>query len=167
MVPVLRSGKRYPNVSVAAPKFVHSSRKIAMLREELKNISSTPREVRKFGLTMALALLLLAAILWWKERHVFAYILALALLLGLSGTLVPTWLQPLQRIWMTLAVLMGFVMNRVILALLFFGMFTPVALFLKVFRKDLLHQRWDKKAESYWVKRASRRYQPASSEKMY
>jgi hypothetical protein len=68
---------------------------------------------------------------------------------------------------MILAVLIGFVMNRVILGVLFFGMFTPAALLLKILQKDLLHERWDKMAESYWVKRTPAPYLPQSSERMY
>jgi len=138
-----------------------------MLREELKNLSSTPRDLRSFGLTMAAVLLIIAAVLWWKEKPYFLNLIYPALLLALLGMIAPAWLGPLQRAWMALAVLLGFVMNRVILTIVYFGMFTPAALVLKILRKDLLHERWDKSAESYWVRKTSGSYHPQSSEKMY
>lgn len=138
-----------------------------MLREELKNIPSSVRDLRHFGLTMAAVLLVIAAILWWKEKASCLYFACPALVLGALGLLAPAWLRPLQRAWMALAVLMGFVMNRVILSVVFFGMFAPAALLCKLLRKDLLRERWDKTAESYWLKRAPQSYQPRNSEKMY
>ncbi|NUO82084.1 hypothetical protein HUU05_18590 [candidate division KSB1 bacterium] len=71
------------------------------------------------------------------------------------------------RGWMALAVAMGFVMTRVILTVLFYGMFTPIALVMKLLRKDPLHERFDKQAETYWVKREPHTYEPQSSERMF
>lgn len=138
-----------------------------MLRDELKHIASTPRDLCNFGLTMAVVLLTVAAVLWWKAKPYYLNFVYPALLFALLGVAAPTCLRPLQRIWMVLAVLIGFVMNRVILGVLFFGMFTPAALILKILQKDLLHERWDKMAESYWVKRTPAPYLPQSSERMY
>lgn len=138
-----------------------------MLREELKSISSTYRDLRNFGLSMAIVLSLVAALLWWKGKPYFWNFVYPALLLGVLGMVAPVWLRPLQRAWMALAVLIGFVMNRVILAALYFGLFTPAALVTRILRKDLLHERWEQSMESYWIKRTPAPYEPKSSEKMY
>ena len=138
-----------------------------MLREELKNLPSTRRDWRSFGLTMAAALLAAAIVLWWKERSYFLNLVYPALLFGVLAVFAPSWLRPLQRVWMALAVVIGFVMNRVILTVVYIVLFTPAAVLLRVFGKDLLHERWDKTAESYWVKRTPVPYQAQNSEKMY
>ena len=116
---------------------------------------------------MAAVLMLVAAILWWREKPYFLNFVYPGLLLAALGILAPAWLLPLQRVWMALAVLLGFVMSHLILTTIYFVMFTPVALFLRILQKDVLHQRSNEKAESYWVKRTPVRYLPQSSEKMF
>jgi hypothetical protein len=68
---------------------------------------------------------------------------------------------------MSFAVVMGFVMTRVILTILFYGLFTPASLVSKLLGKDLLDERWDKKAETYWVKRPATPFDPRSAENMF
>jgi hypothetical protein len=51
---------------------------------------------------------------------------------------------------MTLAVLMGWVMTRVILSVLFFLVLTPIALVAKVAGKRFLDRRHGESADSYW-----------------
>ncbi|MGH7492279.1 MAG: hypothetical protein ACREOO_07780 [bacterium] len=138
-----------------------------ILRDELSNISSTPRELRNFGLTMAVVSWTIGAALWWRVNPSYWSLVFAGLLFGALGLLLPAWLRPVQRAWMALALLLGFVMNRVILTAVFWGMFAPAGLILRILRKDLLRERWDGKVESYWVKRTPGPYLPQNSEKMY
>jgi hypothetical protein len=46
-------------------------------------------------------------------------------------------------------------------------MFTPIALAAKLFGKDLLDQRWNKNATTYWVKRPQITFDPQSAENMF
>jgi len=138
-----------------------------MLLEEIKSIKSDKKEFRKFGLTVGAVLLLIAAFLFWKERASFVYFAVPGSALMVFGAIIPLVLKPIFKAWMAFAVVMGFVMTRVILTVLYFGMFTPVALVLKLLRKDLLEEKWDKDADSYWVKRKPEPYDPASTERMF
>lgn len=138
-----------------------------MLLEEIKSIKADRIELRKFGLTIGGVLLVLGGFLFWKERPSAVYFAAGGGGLMALGLLLPLVLEPVHRAWMTFAVLMGFVMTRVILTILYFGMFTPIALVLKVLRKDLLEEKSDKNAASYWVKRKPAPYDPASTERMF
>jgi hypothetical protein len=138
-----------------------------MLREELQSIPQTDREVRKFGVTLGVVLVLLAVFLFWKEKPSANYFaLAAALFAGVTW-MRPRLVRPVYLAWMAFAAVMGFVMTRVILTALYFGMFTPMALLARLFGKDLLHQRIDKSAASYWIKRERRAYEPQASERMF
>jgi hypothetical protein len=68
---------------------------------------------------------------------------------------------------MGLAVIMGHMMSRIILSLMFFLIFTPVGLFLRVFRKDILKEKIDVNADSYWIKRENKPYNPKRAEQQY
>ncbi len=65
----------------------------------------------------------------------------------------PKALLPLYKIWIKIGDFIGGIVSRVILVVLFFLVFTPVGLFLKLFRKDLLNKKIDPKANSYWIHR--------------
>jgi len=138
-----------------------------MLREEIKSIKSGRVELRKFGVTVGAALLILAGLLFWKQRPSFIYVAGGGGLLAALGLLAPILLKPLHKIWMSFAVVMGFVMTRVILTLIYFGLFTPIALLLRLLGKDVLEERWDKSAATYWVRRKREPYDPSSAERMF
>ena len=112
--------------------------------------TKSPRALRKFGLTMAVAFGLLAALLWWRDRDWWIYVIAVALLFGFLGVVAPRVLGPVERAWMKLAELLGAVMSRVVLTIGFFIAVTPVGLYMRLRRRDLLNLRLDPEAETYW-----------------
>lgn len=138
-----------------------------MIRAELQAIKSTRNELRKFGFTMSAVLLLVAAFLFWKQKPSMQYLLYAGLGLGVLGLILPQLLRPFYYFWMALAVLMGFVMTRVILTLLYFGLFTPIAVLVRLLGKDLLEERWNKNVETYWSKRPSAPFDPRAAENMF
>src|SRR5678815_5074155 len=89
----------------------------------------TDGEGRRFGLTLGGAFLLIALIAWWRERAV-----ATAIAGGLSGALVlaallvPTRLGPVERVWMALAHVLSRVTTPVVMAVLYFGLITPIGI---------------------------------------
>jgi hypothetical protein len=138
-----------------------------MLLDEIKNLEAKTKELRKFGLTIGFFLLVLAGFLFWKQRPSFTYFAYVGGGFALVGLAMPILLKPTYKLWMSFAVIMGFIMTRVILTILFFGVFTPMSLVTKLLGKDLLNERWDKKATTYWVKRPAMSYDFKSAENMF
>jgi hypothetical protein len=138
-----------------------------MLLDEIKSIKDTKPELRKFGLTIGIFLLVIAGFLYWKQRPSFPYFAYIGGGFALAGLVVPILLKPIYKVWMSFAVIMGFIMTRVILTILYFGMFTPIALVTKFLGKDLLDERLNKNATTYWVKRPATTFDPKSAENMF
>jgi hypothetical protein len=63
------------------------------------------------------------------------------------------WLAPLNRAWMKLGELMGRVVSPVVLGIIFFGVFTPVGLAMRLFGRDAMARQFDRRLNSYWVNR--------------
>ena len=82
-----------------------------------------------------------------------SWIFALAVLTALVTVTRETWLTPLNRGWMKVGDLLGRVVSPVTLGLIYFGVFTPIGLLMKLCRRDALCRRFDGAARSYWVKR--------------
>jgi len=124
-----------------------------MIIEEIKNIKSGKRELRQFGITIAVVLGLLGSWFLWRERDGGYLLLISAILFLALGLLIPNLLKPLQKLWMTLAVLLGWLMTRVILTILFYLVVTPIGLLAKICGKDFLNRKFNKTAQSYWIPR--------------
>ena len=114
-------------------------------------LTTNKKELRKFGLVMAGAFTLLAAYLWYRGSANAWWIASIGgSFLGL-GSLVPIALAPIEFIWMKIAHVMGFVMTRVILTLVFFLAITPTGLVFRLLGKDLLQKKIDPGADTYWI----------------
>ena len=124
-----------------------------MIIEEIKNIKSGKRELRQFGITIGLVLGLLGSWFLWRNKEGGSLLLIAATLFLSLGFILPRLLKPFQKLWMTLAVLLGWLMTRIILTILFYLVVTPIGLLAKVSGKDFLNRKFNSDASSYWIPR--------------
>ena len=96
----------------------------------------------------------------WTFTGVFAlvaifqpWLLALAALTAIVTLVRTQWLAPFNRAWMKLAEVLHRVVSPVVLGLIFFGLFTPVAMLMRAFGRDVLNRRYEAELPSYWVRR--------------
>jgi hypothetical protein len=138
-----------------------------MLKEELKQIDSSDSAVKKTGLTVGGVLIIISLLLWWAGKSSFVYFSSIGGLFILFAFIAIPILRPFHKLWMMLALAMGFVMSRVILILLFYLILTPVAFIAKVFGKKFIPLGFDKNAGSYWEKRENITKQPIDYERQF
>jgi len=124
-----------------------------MLKEEIKNIKDDKTTLRKFGLTVGTVLLLVGIMLYLTDKPSSVVFGGVGILLILFGLILPSILKPLNKIWIILALIMGWLMSRVILTILFYLVLTPIGITAKIFGKKFLNLKIDKEAKSYWNKR--------------
>ena len=62
-------------------------------------------------------------------------------------------LTPLNQIWHKFGILLGTIIAPIVMGLIFFLVVTPIGFIMRVMGKDLLNKRYDKKKETYWIKR--------------
>ena len=87
--------------------------------EEIRNIKSKKGDLRNFGITIGIILITIAVLLLWKEKQSYKTFIAVGTLLCLSGFILPIILKPFFIAWMTFAIILGWFMTRLILALVF------------------------------------------------
>jgi len=63
------------------------------------------------------------------------------------------WLAPAKRAWMKLGLLMHHVVSPVVMGLIFFAVFTPVGIVMRLFGRDAMNRAWDPAARTYWTDR--------------
>ncbi len=136
-----------------------------MIAEDIRNIKSGKKDLRKFGLSVGAVLFALGCVLFWFGKPSYPYLLAVGLFLVVTGALFPRVLLPLQKVWMTFAVVMGWFMTRVILGVLFYLAFTSTGVVARAFGKHFLGTK--KPQESYWNYRKPRAHDRKSYERQY
>lgn len=95
------------------------------------------------------------------ERNFFFYISAAFLFVGIVN---PTLLNGFYKNWIKLGEFIGGFISKLILLVLFFGLFTPVSAILRILGKDLLLKKVNKSRKSFWIKRER---QPESMRKQF
>ena len=108
---------------------------------------------RTFGLVMAGAVALLAAINFSHRGRLWPFELAAAVLLLLAAGLKPSALHPLNLIWMKLGLLLHRVVNPIVMGLLFFGTIWPTGLIMRMRGRDLLRLKREPASDTYWIAR--------------
>ena len=124
--------------------------------EEIKNIKSDKSDFRKFGITIGIILIMLAGFLFWKEKESSQIFLTVGIVLFAFGIAIPVVLKPIYWIWMIFATILGWIMTRVILSLLFYVIFTPIGLIPRIFGKQFIELKWNSSKDSYWNYRVSK-----------
>ena len=116
----------------------------------------TRQEGRKFGFTLGIAFLVLAALTWWRgHTNVASVFSVVGVLLLAAGLLIPTHLGPVERGWMKLGMAIGHVMTPVYMAFVYFVILTPVGFVMRVFGRNPLKQR--QTGDSLWVPRGEKK----------
>ena len=135
--------------------------------EEIKHIKTGKKDLRSFGFTIGIILLLVAAFLFYREKESFQTFLYIAgVFIGLA-LILPSMLKPIYIVWMTFAVILGWFMTRVILSLLFYVIITPIGLVLRIFGKDFLELKKQAVQGSYWNQRDSNLERNQNYEKQF
>jgi len=101
---------------------------IMSIKKDIRNIRSNVRELKQFGLTMSVATVFFGGLSWMKgHSNLMAPLLALSTILIITY-LKPALLKPAQKVWMTMAIFMGWLMSRLLLSVIYFVMVTPIGL---------------------------------------
>jgi len=121
-----------------------------MLIAEIKNIKSSRSDLKKFGLILGIGFLVLGGVFLLFNKGVFLYFIVLGAVFILTGLIAPIVLKPIQKILMTFSLIFGWLITKVILSIIFYGVVTPISLITRTSGKKFLDLKIDKNARSYW-----------------
>jgi Saxitoxin biosynthesis operon protein SxtJ len=116
-----------------------------------------PKQLRTFGLIVGGVLAVIGLLpVVWRGSDPRWWAIAAAVLLIVPAVTVPQVLAPVHRAWMFVGHILGWVNTRIILAIGFFGLVTPVGLFMRLAGKDPMRRRYERGTGSYRVTKTSR-----------
>jgi saxitoxin biosynthesis operon SxtJ-like protein len=108
---------------------------------------------RGFGFVFAAFCAIVAAYMLWHTRLAFWAWIAAAVTFVALATLLPRVLRPLNIAWSKLGLLIHHIVSPVMLALMFFAVFTPIAAWMRMTKSRPLRLQFEPDARSYWIVR--------------
>jgi hypothetical protein len=101
---------------------------------------------RKFGWTFAALFFIVGAV-----SH--PWMMAVGAAFAVITLTRAHWLAPFKHAWMRFGELLNRVVSPIVMGVIFFAVFTPVALVMRFARRDALDRAIDPAAPSYWKRR--------------
>ena len=108
---------------------------------------------RKFGFFFTFVFAVAAAYFFYSENMTWVYVFVAASLIFMVITLVKSdALLPLNKVWMRFGLLLGVIVSPIVLGIIFFGLFTPIATLMRLSGRDELRLKFNQKT-SHWILR--------------
>ncbi len=110
---------------------------------------------RKFGLFFTAIFLLASFYSYYIGCEIMVFIFGASCGTFLIITIINAdALLPLNKLWMRFGILLGMIITPIIMGIIFFGIFTPIAIFMRLSGRDELRLSLKKK-KTYWINRKS------------
>ena len=114
----------------------------------MKNKSSN----KSFGIVFALLFIIISFYPILNNETFRLWSLIISLIFLILGLLNSSLLTPLNKIWFKFGILLGRIFSPLIMGTIFFLVVTPIGVFMRILRKDLLNLKFNK-SSSYWIKK--------------
>lgn len=119
------------------------------------NLRPASRDLRWFGVIVLICFLTIGALVYWRTGALRVPAILAAIGAGICAlyyAIEPLRL-PLYRVWMLLLFPIGWTVSHLVLALIYFLLFTPIGGMMRLFGRDPMHRRWRPEATTYWIDR--------------
>ncbi len=109
-------------------------------------MNTTMPSDRKFGWTFTALFILMGA--FYQP-----WLIALAAVLAAITATRADWLAPLKHAWMKLGDILNRVVSPIVLGAIFFAIFTPAAMVMRMLGRDAMQRRFEPAKPTYWERR--------------
>ena len=108
---------------------------------------------RSFGIVFFIVFVLIATYPLINQGEVRIWFLIISFLFLFLGLLNSKILTPLNKLWFRFGLFLGKIISPIIMAVIFFLVVTPIGLLMRLFGKDVLNLKLNKKKSSYWIEK--------------
>jgi len=123
--------------------------------------------LRKFGITMGMAFFVISLFIFMRHKHSVLTTTMISAIFFILAAIAPILLRPIYIFWMGLAFVLGWINTRLILFIIFYLIFTPISLGIKLLGIDLLDRKKSHSKESYWRKKEKKDFNPLDYERQF
>lgn len=122
------------------------------------NRNPSGRELFWFGVLLPMFFATLGSVArWiWGAPGAANWIWVLGIAVTVAFAVAPPLRRPLYVGWMYAALPIGWTISHLLLGGIYYFIFTPVGLLMRLLRYDPMHRRFDRQSASYWIRRDNR-----------
>ena len=107
---------------------------------------------KSFGIVFFVVFLIIGLFPLINDQEIKVWSLLASLIFLILGLINSKILTPLNKIWFKFGILLGKIVSPIVMGLIFFLVVTPIAIFMKILKKDLLNLRYNND-KSYWIEK--------------
>ena len=108
---------------------------------------------RSFGIVFFIVFLIISLYPLSHGENIRVWSLIISIIFLVLGLLNSKLLNPLNKIWFKFGLLLGKIISPIVMGIIFFLVVTPIALFMRLIKKDLLNLKFNKK-NTYWIEKS-------------
>jgi len=123
------------------------------MSESISHISTEQSSPKSFGIVFSIVFLIVSLYPLTNSEGVRFWALVVSVVFLLLAFLAPNKLSFPNKLWFKFGILLGSIIAPIVMALVYFLTVLPTGLIMRLLGKDILKQKFDKNAKSYWVER--------------
>jgi hypothetical protein len=124
------------------------------MSEAINHTSTERPSPKSFGIVFSIVFLIAALYPLTNSEDVYAWALVVSAIFLLLAYTAPKILIIPNNLWFKFGLLLGSIIAPIVMTLVYFITVLPTGLIMRFLGKDLLKQKLDKNAKSYWIKRS-------------
>ena len=106
---------------------------------------------KSFGIVFFIVFIIIGLYPFLNNQEIRVWSIILSLIFLILGFLNSKLLTPLNKAWIKFGILLGNIISPLVLGIIFFLVVLPTGLLMRLFRKNFLGLKFDKKLKSYWI----------------
>ena len=118
-----------------------------------RHVSTEQSSPKSFGVVFSCVFLIIALYPLITSEGLRIWALVVSIIFFLLAFLAPKILVLPNKLWFKFGLLIGSIVAPIVMAFVYFVTVLPTGLIMRLLGKDLLKQKLDKNAKSYWIKR--------------
>ena len=123
------------------------------MTEISRYVSTEQSSEKSFGVVFSIVFLIVALYPLINSESLRIWALVVSIIFFLLAFLAPKILVLPNKLWFKFGLLIGSIVAPIVMTLVYFVTVLPTGLIMRLLGKDLLKQKLDKNAKSYWIER--------------
>ena len=124
------------------------------MSEKSSHIAIEQSSEKSFGIVFSIVFLIVALYPLINSEGLRIWALVASIIFFFLAFIAPKVLVFPNKLWFKFGLLIGSIVAPIVMAFVYFFTVLPTGLIMRLLGKDLLKQKLDKNAKSYWVKRS-------------
>ena len=123
------------------------------MSDKISYIQTEQSSEKSFGVVFSIVFLIVALYPLINSESLRIWALVVSIIFFLLAFLAPKILVLPNKLWFKFGLLVGSIVVPIVMTLIYFVTVLPTGLIMRLLGKDLLKQKLDKNAKSYWIER--------------